>query len=155
MEKRPRPKRQGQAGRVGNAHGRSWLSDDWCVPFIDGSAIFYHGHTDTSDHSNCGPQLYCCEVAARMFLRILPNAAAREADWELTSGLHLAQWLGGRGPTIFYFFFCDPDDRMQLRFACVRSPEVREVLLKQRSLDFCLNHADRLTLPNDHDDAPE
>lgn len=141
---RRRKVKRGLAGRVGPAHGRAWNEMEWYVPFNDGRAIIYHGHEDPDDHSECGPRVFCCPKAAHLLLQIDPSCVLADADWEFTEAEHLASWTHGAGPQIFYFFFCDPDDRTRLCFCGVPAPELREVLFKRLALDRYLEIADRI-----------
>jgi hypothetical protein len=134
----------GHKDLVGLAHGRAWKTMEWFVPFQDDHAIMYHGHEDPEDHSECGPQIFCCPKAAILLRQRHPDSATTTADWEFTDGHHLASWIGPPGPRIFYFFFCDPDDWTVLRFAGVSVPELRGVLHKKSPLDTYLEIADRI-----------
>jgi hypothetical protein len=121
---------------------------EWYVPFIDDHAMIYHGHTDPDDHSECGPQIFCCPKAALLLQQRHPSAIRATAEWLFTEGKHLVSWMQGDGPRVFYFFFCDPEERTLLRFCGVRFPDAREVLLKRRSLDLYLESADRILPPS-------
>jgi hypothetical protein len=116
---------------------------EWYVPFQDGHAIIYHGHEDPEDHSLCGPQVFCCPKAAHLLLHIYPNAIPADAEWEFTDSRLLTSWMDDGGPTVYYFFFCDPCDRQAVCFSGVSIPDVRDVLLKRRSLDEYLDVSDR------------
>ena len=135
----PRP-----LGRVGATHGTAWRTMEWYVPFQDGHAVIYHGHEDPNDHTRCGPQVFCCPKAAHLLLQIYPDAIAADAEWEFTDPELLTSWMGHDGPTIYYFFFCDPCDREVVCFSGVSTPDVRDVLLKRRALDEYLPTADRI-----------
>jgi hypothetical protein len=117
---------------------------EWYVPFQDDRAIIYHGHEDPDDHSECGPEIFCCPKAALLLLQFDPDALPANVEWEFTSGQHLASWMDQRGPAFYYFFFCDPDDWQVLRFSGVAAPELRNVLLKRLPLDAYLDGADRI-----------
>ena len=129
------------AGRI---HGRNWREMQWYVPFVNGHAIIYHGHTNAEDHSECGPQIFCCPKAARLLRHRHPTAVPGHAEWEFTEGEYLASWIGENGPNVYYFFFCDPQDQTLLRFCGVRVPEVQDILLKQVPLDLYLEQADKI-----------
>ena len=145
MSQRPRNKtRSHRLGLVGGTHGRTWCKMEWYVPFVNGHAIIYHGHTDADDHSECGPQIFCCPKAARLLRNRHPKAIPGHAEWEFTEGEYLASWMGEIGPKVYYVFFCDPQDQTLLRFCGVRTPEVQDVLLKQITLDRYLEHADKI-----------
>ncbi len=133
-------------GRVELAHGRS-RNNKWYVPFQDNHAIIYHGHEDPNDHSECGPKVFCCPKAAQLLTQMYPESVPSDAEWSFKRGQDLAAWMGPDGPLFYYFFFCDPEDPQLLRFAGVRVPEVRDVLLKRQSLDRYLENADRLQEP--------
>ncbi len=133
--------------RVGLAHGNAWQRMEWYVPFQDGHAIIYHGHEDSDDHSLCGPQVFCCPKAAKLLLQAYPEASPAKADWEFLAPEALVSWMSPGGPTVFYFFFCDPDDRNAVCFSGVFAPHVRDVLLKRKSLDEYLAVADRICSP--------
>jgi hypothetical protein len=120
----------------------------WYVPFYEDHAIMYHGHEDPHDHSACGPQIFCCPRAADLLKRSYPNSFAPPLQWDFADGSLIASWMGGDGPVICYFFFCDPVDREVLRFCGVEMPEVRDVLLKRRPLDPYLDIADRIRAPD-------
>lgn len=137
-------------GRVGLAHGNNW-ENDWYVPFVDEHAIIYHGHEDRNDHSDCGPKIFCCPKAALLMEQYYPRAIPADAEWQFTPGEDLADWLRPTGPQIYYFFFCDPDDRQLLRFMGVRVPYIRNILLKRSPLDAYLEYADRLRGPRDNE----
>ena len=124
------------AGHVGTLHGKSWGDIKWYVPFVDNHAIMYHGHKDPNDHSDCSPKIFCCPKAALLYKQCHPRGIPDTAEWHFEAGKHLASWMGERGPRVYYFFFCDPDDGTLLRFCGARIPEVRKVLLKQRALDY-------------------
>ena len=109
--KRRRRNSPRQLGRVGRAHGAAWPALEWYVPFQDGHAIIYHGHEDPEDHSLCGPQVFCCPKAAHLLLHIYPNAIPADAEWEFTDSRLLTSWMDDGGPSVYYFFFCDPRDR--------------------------------------------
>lgn len=130
--------------RVGLAHGRAWKTMDWFVPFEGERAVIHHGHSDPEDHSDCGPQVFCCPKAAALFRHRFQDGVVANANWEFTDGQHLASWAGPTGPQIFYFFFCDPDDWTLLRFTGVAAPELRNVLLKRAPLDTYLKNADHI-----------
>ena len=132
------------ADRVGLLHGRTWKNMEWFVPFQDDHAIIYHGHEDSGDHSECGPQVFCCPKAAILLHQRYPDGMTSSAEWQFTDGQHLASWMRPDGPQMFYFFFCDPDDWTELRFAGVAAPEVRNVLLKRTALDTYLETAGRI-----------
>ena len=122
---------------------------EWFVPFDGEHAIMYHGHVDPSDHSDCGPQIFCCPKAAILYLHRYPESPLGNAEWQLTDPTHLASWIGQGGPRIFYFFFCDPDDWRLLRFAGVAVPDLRDVLFKKTPLDLYLEGADRISETDD------
>ena len=142
MKKRRHQQARRRPGRVGQVHGRTWTTMEWYLPFIDDKAIIYHGHTDPDDHSECGPQVFCCPKAALLLLQRYPNSSCAQAEWAFTDGKHLASWMSESGPLIYYFLFCDPNDRSVLRFCGVRAPEVRNVLFKRAPLDDYLEVAD-------------
>ncbi len=145
MSKTRRRKTQTEhAGRVGLAHGSAWNAMEWYVPFHDGHAIIYHGHEDADDHSDCGPKIFCCPKAAHLLLQRYPDGIPANAEWQFTDGQHLASWIDQDGPQVYYFFFCDPEDRKVLRFSGVAAPTVRDVLLKRLPLDGYLETADRI-----------
>ena len=141
---RRRTIRTEHVGHVGRAHGRAWNSMEWYVPFYDGHGIIYHGHEDTDDHSKCGPKIFCCPKAAHLLLQSYPDDILANVEWEFMDGKPLVSWMGQNGPQVYYFFFCDPEDRNVLRFIGVAAPEVREVLLKRLTLDRYLEDADRI-----------
>lgn len=123
------------------AHGHAWKTMEWFVPYKDGHACMYHGHTDPEDHSDCGPQVFCCQKAAALHHHRYPAGSVTNAEFAFTGGRHLASWIGPDGPRIFYFFFCDPDDWTLLRFFGIAVPELRSVLLKRTALDIYLENA--------------
>lgn len=129
---------------VGLAHGAAWRVMEWYVPFQDGHAIVYHGHEAADDHSRCGPQVFCCPKAAQLLLQRYPDAIPADAEWEFADAELLASWMGPRGPTVYYFFFCDPRDKWVVRFSAVPGTQVRDVLFKRRALDEYLSVADRI-----------
>jgi hypothetical protein len=131
-------------GRVGLAHGAVWRARQWYVPFQNGHAVIYHGHEGPDDHSLCGPQVFCCSNAAHLLVQTHPDAVPADAEWELAGSELLASWMGRGGPTVYYFFFCDPDDPNVIRFAGVSGPHLRDVLFKRRPLDEYLTTADRI-----------
>jgi hypothetical protein len=143
----PKPRRTKSTrrlSRVGLAHGNAWPKKEWYVPFQDGHAIIYHGHEDSDDHSLCGPQVFCCPKAATLLLQAYPETVPANADWEFTEPELLVSWMGPDGPAVFYFFFCDPDDRNAVCFSGVSAPHVRDVLFKRRPLDEYLAVAERI-----------
>jgi len=117
---------------------------EWYVPFINGRAIIYHGHESPDDHTDCGPEIFCCPKAAYLLLQRHPEVIPAAAEWQFTDGKYLTSWMGEHGPQVYYFFFCDPADRTALRFCGVREPELRDVLLKRLTLDGYLERADRI-----------
>lgn len=127
-------------------HGAAWGKLEWVVPFTDGHAFIYHGHEDPEDHSDCGPQIFCCPKASSKYLQRFPESYMNEADWEFTPADDLIGWMGPQGPKVFYFFFCDPDDPMVLRFVGISLADIRSVLTKHLSLDNFLEVADRIEI---------
>ncbi|MDX1926109.1 MAG: hypothetical protein SFV81_06305 [Pirellulaceae bacterium] len=134
--------RKQDPGRVGKAHGSVWKSMEWFVPFIDNQAIMYHGHQSPDDHSDCGPEIFCCPKAAILFQQRFPESNAANADWLFKGGAFLASWMNSGGPSVYYFFFCDPQYPFTVRFSPVYAPELRDVLLKRIPLDRYLENAD-------------
>ncbi len=118
---------------------------DWYVPVADESAVIYHGHENVDDHSDCGPQIFCCPKAASLLLSFAPKSCVAFNACELTDGKHLTSWLSPVGPKIYYFYFCDPDDWQAIYFVGVRVPDVREVLLKRLPLDPYISTAHRMS----------
>ena len=92
----------------------------------------------------CGPQVFCCAKAAHLLLETCPGAIPAGAEWEFADADLLASWMSRRGPTVYYFFFCDPRDHKVVRFAGVSGPQLRDVLFKRRPLDEHLATADRI-----------
>lgn len=130
--------------RVGIAHGPAWNTLGWYVPFEGDHAVIYHGHEDPNDHSDCGPQIFCCPKAVGVLLKRYPNEDLANAEWQFTDGQHIASWMGRDGPRVYYFFFCDPDDANAIYFVGIAAPEVRDVLLKRMSLDRYVEKSDRI-----------
>jgi hypothetical protein len=83
-----------------------------------------------------------------LLLQSYPDAGVADAEWDFTEGEFLASWLGPRGPKIYYFYFCDPDDWSAVLFSGVEVPEVRDVLLKRTSLDRYIKNAE--LIPRSH-----
>lgn len=116
--------------------------NEWLVPFRDGMASFYHGHDDDGDHSECGPQIFCCRNAARVLLTTYPEGIASDAEWEFTDDRNLLTWTS---PNLFYFFFCDIEDRNSIFFTGVERPDIQDVLLRKVSLHDWEDVADRIS----------
>lgn len=74
-------------------------------------------------------------------VRIGSVAVANAQEESRRLGVPNVYSINGR---IYYFFFCDPEDRKVLRFSGVAAPEVRDVLLKRLALDQYLENADRI-----------
>ncbi len=110
---------------------RRQQGNEWLVPFVDDMACIYHGHEDSNDHSMCGPQIFCCPNAARVFLKAYPDGIPPLAVWEFMEDSTLLGWTL---PKVFYFFFCDLDDLDTIFFVGVERPNIRKVLLKEVSL---------------------
>ena len=89
-----------------------------------------HGTISTRGHSRTTPSHYATgkSLAADVFPR---------------GGLRVV-FAVDDGPTVFYFFFCDPGDRNAVCFSGVSAPHVRDVLFKRRPLDEYLAVADRI-----------
>ena len=113
---------------------------NWLVPTEDEHACIYHGHADETDHSLCGPYIFCCAAATELFVNMQPVAIPSGVEWVLIKGTHLISWIKG-GPKIFYFFFCHPDNSDVLLFKGIHVPEVNNVLLMRTSLENYIDDA--------------
>jgi hypothetical protein len=94
-----------------------------------------------------GRTYFVARKLPRCFLQAYPEAIPANANWKFSAPDTLVSWMGPGGPAVFYFFFCDPDDRNAVCFSGVFAPHVRDVLLKRESLDEYLAVADRLLRP--------
>lgn len=126
---------------VALAHGSAWKAMEWYVPFVDGNAIIHHEHDEINDHSKCGPEIFCCPKAAYIFLKQFPEAAPAHTEWSFNTGKFLLSWLTDQGPKHYYFFLCNPYESAEVRFAHVALPELRDVLVKRRSLTSYIDGA--------------
>ena len=109
------------------------LENQWYVPFQNGRACIYHGHERPDDHSECGPQIFCCPNAARVLLSRHPDAVPGSCEWELTNGEHLLSWAHGE-LQIMYFFYCDPQNRDRIYFVGIGLDSLAAVLRREISL---------------------
>ena len=113
------------------------------MPFRDGHGIIYHGHENESDHSFCGPQIFCCFKAKRLLLARDSNAL-KDVEWEPTDGRDLIDWVIN-GVELFYFLFCHPQEKDTLLFTSIETPDLQKVLLRQYPLEYYVGGASVLT----------
>jgi hypothetical protein len=111
-------------------------ASQWLVPLqADGYACFYHGHEEPDDHSWCGPQIFCCHKAATQFLGQHPEVLPANVTLQPMTPDALLAWLSPGGPSVFYFYFCDPVNRQRVYFQGVAQPILPDVLRFQTLLD--------------------
>lgn len=142
-------KKHGQRTPRGHSHAQhdyppGWRPNDWAVPFEDGEhACIHHGHDDPDDHSLCGPTIFCCAHAARLFVTHFPESCEACAEWQLTEAEHIATWMDS-GVKVLYFVFCDPARADELLVIGLIGQHARDVLLKRVPLEQYAPEAQRL-----------
>ncbi len=128
-----------------------WQPGDWIVPTAGGHAVIRHGHQDPNDHSACGPTLFCCARAARLFSKAFTDAPESKAKWQLIDGPTILSWLDG-GVSVTYFVFCDPESDTELRAVGVSEVgNVRDVIKKAIPLERYLDDANVLEVLPEND----
>jgi len=120
-----------------------WRPDHWLVPYLGENAVIQHGHTSADDHSLCGPMVFCCANAQRLFVEAFPQSAAGGASWEWTDAAHIAAWMDA-GVNAVYFVFCDPVRPEGLLAGGLVGEEARQVLFRQAHLEQFADRASRL-----------
>jgi len=124
-------------------YSADWKPDHWLVPYLSENALIQHGHTAADDHSLCGPMVYCCANAQRVFVESFPDSAAARASWELTEAAHIAAWMDA-GANVIYFIFCDPVRPEGLLAGGLSGAEARQVLFHQVHLEQFADRANRI-----------
>jgi hypothetical protein len=125
-----------------------WTKGDWLVPVHQGRVVIKHGHTDPNDHSRCGPNVFCCLRAVKVFTDAYPNSPEHASEWRLLSGKEIAGWLGGDRKSI-YFTFCDPDSSTDALSIGLRDEAAKEVLEGEVDLEEFAEEASRIQEPED------
>ncbi len=128
-----------------------WQPHDWLVPTAKGHAIIRHGHTDPMDHSACGPTLFCCARAARLYSKAFPDASESKAQWQLIEARTILSWIDG-GVRVAYFVFCDPESETELRAVGVSElGNVRDVVNKAIPIERYLEDSNVLEVLPEND----
>ena len=135
---------------VPHEYPNDWADGDWLVPTSSGHAVIRHGHDDPSDHTACGPTLFCCSRSARLFTQAFPQTPESQAQWQLINQSTVLSWIGG-GVQVVYFVFCDQEDGNRLRAIGVTAPGAEAVVSRERSLDSLSEEANLLDVAPDHD----
>jgi len=114
-----------------------WQPLDWLVPF-DGEQLFIqHHHADPTDHSRCGPLLFCCLLAIEKYQR-LPDHPLQQVEWQLQSATEMAARLPPGDPSL-YFIFCDPIRPDGLVALGLNGDTRQAILFKQQPLTSLLD----------------
>lgn len=115
----------------------TWQPLDWLIPQEGNQFYIHHGHTNPTDHSACGPLLFCCLLAVDKFQR-LPGAPLASLDaWQLKQGSELAPFVE-RGAPMLYFIFCDPVRPEGLWAIGLAGETMWQILFKQQPLETLL-----------------
>jgi hypothetical protein len=122
---------------------KGWDALDWLVPYTGDNAVIHHGHSDPSDHSLCGPTLFCCANSRQLFIDTFPEGEESNASWEVTGAEHIATWLEA-GVQVLYFIFCDPVRPGGLLAGGLNGEEARQVLFKEVLIEHYAGRAARL-----------
>lgn len=120
-----------------------WKSNHWLVPYQGDAALIHHGHSDASDHSQCGPLLFCCAKAQQTFVEGFPESDEAKADWGLTEAEHIHEWMQ-HGVQVLYFIFCDPVSPRGLFAGGLSGEQARQALFRERLLEEFTGNATRL-----------
>lgn len=123
---------------------QGWKDDDWCVPTQTGNAIIKHGHTDPRDHSRCGPVLFCCTRAARLYAKMFPDMPECKGDWQLISASSIINWLIG-GVQAVFFVYCNEEDEGLLALGMV-GEDLPKIIRKERPLSEFRSGAESLDM---------
>ena len=73
-----------------HVYPQGWQANQWLIPYIGENAAILHGHTDSQDHSLCGPVLFCCANSQELYLEAFPDSNEAQASWELTQAEGIA-----------------------------------------------------------------
>jgi hypothetical protein len=128
-----------------------WHEHDWIVPTSGGHAVIRHGHENSTDHSACGPTLFCCARAARLYSKAFPDAAESKAQWQLIDAGTVLSWLDG-GVRVAYFVFCDPESEIDLCAVGISElGNVRDVVKKAIPIERYADDAENLEVLPEND----
>ena len=128
-----------------------WQQQDWIVPTAGHHAVIRHGHTDPQDHSACGPTLFCCARAARLYAKAFPDAPEAKAQWQMIDARTILSWIDG-GVRVAYFVFCDPESETELRAVGISElGGVRDVITKAIPIERHLEDASLLEVLPEND----
>lgn len=134
---------------VEHEYPEGFSGTDWMVPTSNGNAVIRHGHTNPTDHSACGPTLFCCTRAARLYSKAFPETPEAKAQWQIIDAGTITSWIEG-GVKVAYFVFCDPLVETQLRAIGVTDPGVRDIVGKTVAIEDYGEDANVLeVLPSD------
>ena len=126
-----------------HVYPQGWQANQWLIPYIGENAAILHGHTNSEDHSLCGPVLFCCANSQELYLEAFPESNEAQASWELTQAEHILTWMDA-GVNVLYFVFCDPVRPQGLLAGGLSGEEARQVVLKEVPIEQFAEKARRL-----------
>ena len=127
-----------------HSYPKGWTEEDWLIPTRNEHAIIKHGHSNPKDHSRCGPVLFCCSRAARIYAETYPDMPECNGDWQLIPKDTVLAWLHS-GVSAYFFVFCDEDSDDLLAVGIV-GEDVGKVIAKEVPLQTFADGAERLSL---------
>ncbi len=103
--------------------------DQWVVPLTaDDMPAIYHGHTNPEDHSQCGPQLFCCGRSLGLYLALYEDHLPDDVQFQFFSGAEMFDWYRSMNPPMIYFYACDPVNQKRAYFLSVPEKNAWDII---------------------------